>query len=87
MSVSLGKAARIVLSEDEEDDNHQDAPNKNTSDGEDEDAVGVPLSDQALELLHSEKALKSGYLLKKGEKRRVGLFPKWKRKVTNPIID
>lgn len=62
------------MSEDEDEDNYQDAPNKCTSDGEDEDAVGIPLSDQALELLHSEKALKSGYLLKKGEKRRVRAF-------------
>lgn len=41
------------------------------SDGDDEDGTGLPMSTQAIELLQTEKVLKSGYLLKKGEKRRV----------------
>lgn len=43
------------------------------SDGEDEDPALVP-SGKALELLQTEKVCHSGYLLKKGEKRRVRSF-------------
>lgn len=68
MSVSMGRTARIVTSESEEDDCPQDNNlNNGMSDADDEEAM--PTS--ALELLKTEKAIKSGYLLKKGEKRRV----------------
>ncbi|KAI8142672.1 hypothetical protein BJV82DRAFT_613837 [Fennellomyces sp. T-0311] len=75
MSVSMGKTTRIVLSEDEDDDYAPDALNKYLSDGEDDDPAAIPISGQALELLQTEKAVKSGYLLKKGEKRRT-----WKKR-------
>ncbi|KAI9489854.1 hypothetical protein BDB00DRAFT_841009 [Zychaea mexicana] len=76
MSVSMGKATRIVLSEDEEDDDYApDSLNKYLSDGEDDDPAAIPISGQALELLQTEKAIQSGYLLKKGEKRRT-----WKKR-------
>lgn len=62
-------SARIVLSDEED----EDALNKYTSDGDndDDDPITEPMSAEALELLQTEKVLKAGYLLKKGEKRRV----------------
>ncbi|KAF7729240.1 hypothetical protein EC973_004770 [Apophysomyces ossiformis] len=69
-SLSPKRTTRIVLSEDEDDDCTPDATNKYLSDGEDEDAAGLPVSDAAVELLQTEKTVKAGYLLKKGEKRR-----------------
>ena len=74
MSVSMGKATRIVLSEEDEEDDELYNNNKYISDGEDEDISAIPISGQALELLQTEKSVKSGYLLKKGEKRRVKLI-------------
>lgn len=69
-SHSQGKVTRIALSEDEEDDfDYQQHPNQYFSD--EDDPPALPISGQALELLQTEKAVKSGYLLKKGEKRRV----------------
>ncbi|KAI8885833.1 PH domain-like protein [Backusella circina FSU 941] len=67
------KTARIALSEDEDDDlgNLQ----KYVSDGDDDEQGTEPMSAEALELLSSEKVLKAGYLLKKGEKRRT-----WKKR-------
>lgn len=68
--MSTGKTARIVLSEDEDDDNSN---TRYLSDGDnDDDEPNLePMSAEALELLQTEKVLKAGYLLKKGEKRRV----------------
>lgn len=65
-------SARIVLSDEED----EDALNKYTSDGDndDDDPITEPMSAEALELLQTEKVLKAGYLLKKGEKRRVRFF-------------
>lgn len=62
-------STRIVLSDEED----EDGLNKYTSDGDidDEDPNVEPMSAEALELLQTEKVLKAGYLLKKGEKRRV----------------
>ncbi|KAG0170063.1 hypothetical protein DFQ28_002588 [Apophysomyces sp. BC1034] len=74
-SLSLRRTTRIVLSEDEDDDYTVDAANKYISDGEDDDPTGLPVSDAAVELLQTEKAVKAGYLLKKGEKRRT-----WKKR-------
>lgn len=54
------------MSEDEDEDDLKYA----MSDGEDEEAGYIP-SGKTLELLQTEKACYSGYLLKKGEKRRV----------------
>ncbi|KAG2219958.1 hypothetical protein INT45_002172 [Circinella minor] len=71
MSVSMGKATRIVLSEDEEEEEVDDEEEEE----EDDDIHGIPISGQALELLQTEKSVKSGYLLKKGEKRRT-----WKKR-------
>ncbi|KAI7876323.1 PH-domain-containing protein [Lichtheimia hyalospora FSU 10163] len=69
-----GKVTRIALSEDEEEDfDYQQHPNQYFSD--EDDPPALPISGQALELLQTEKAVKSGYLLKKGEKRRT-----WKRR-------
>jgi hypothetical protein len=68
--MSTTKTARIVLSEDEDDDNNH---TRYLSDGDndDDEANAEPMSAEALELLQTEKVLKAGYLLKKGEKRRV----------------
>ncbi|KAI9278934.1 hypothetical protein BDA99DRAFT_493496 [Phascolomyces articulosus] len=75
-SEHMGKTTRIVLSEDDEDDDYApDSFNKYLSDGEDDDPAAIPISGQALELLQTEKSVKSGYLLKKGEKRRT-----WKKR-------
>ncbi|CEG84531.1 hypothetical protein RMATCC62417_18320 [Rhizopus microsporus] len=68
-SALVGKSARVVLSEDEEEDSNQ----RYTSDGDDDEPGAEPMSAEALELLKTEKVLKAGYLLKKGEKRRVRL--------------
>lgn len=65
----VGKSARVVLSEDEEEDSNQ----KYASDGDDDEPGSEPMSAEALELLKTEKVFKAGYLLKKGEKRRVRL--------------
>lgn len=67
--MSLGRSARIVLSDEED----EDIPMRYTSDGDndDDDPITEPMSAEALELLQTEKVLKAGYLLKKGEKRRV----------------
>ncbi|RCH98440.1 hypothetical protein CU097_015397, partial [Rhizopus azygosporus] len=65
-SALVGKSARVVLSEDEEEDSNQ----RYTSDGDDDEPGAEPMSAEALELLKTEKVLKAGYLLKKGEKRR-----------------
>lgn len=67
--MSVGKSARIVLSDEED----EDTPMRYTSDGDndDDDPITEPMSAEALELLQTEKVLKAGYLLKKGEKRRV----------------
>lgn len=68
---------RIALSdEDDDDDDLYDdevdlAPgqvNRYGSDGEEDDPV---IPEQALELLKLEQVIRSGYILKKGEKRRV----------------
>ncbi|ORX54949.1 PH domain-like protein [Hesseltinella vesiculosa] len=67
---SVPKTAHIMLSEDEEEDD----PRYGASDGEDEDPASMP-TDQALELLQTEKVCHAGYLLKKGEKRRT-----WKKR-------
>ncbi|KAI8090497.1 hypothetical protein BDF21DRAFT_357069 [Thamnidium elegans] len=66
-------STRIVLSDEED----EDGLNKYTSDGDndDDDPVTEPMSAEALELLKTEKVLKAGYLLKKGEKRRT-----WKKR-------
>lgn len=65
MSTSNTKNARIVMSEDEDDNRLSDGDN-------DDDEQNIePMSAEALELLETEKVLKAGYLLKKGEKRRV----------------
>ena len=65
MSTSNTKNARIVMSEDEDDNRLSDGDN-------DDDEQNIePVSAEALELLETEKVLKAGYLLKKGEKRRV----------------
>lgn len=65
MSTSNTKNARIVMSEDEHDNRLSDGDN-------DDDEQNIePMSAEALELLETEKVLKAGYLLKKGEKRRV----------------
>ncbi|CAO3597753.1 unnamed protein product [Absidia cylindrospora] len=58
------------MSEDEDDEDLKYA----MSDGEDEEPGYIP-SGRALELLQTEKACYSGYLLKKGEKRRT-----WKKR-------
>jgi hypothetical protein len=65
-----GRTTRIVLSEDEDDDNNN---TRYLSDGDndDDEPNPEPMSAEALELLQTEKVLKAGYLLKKGEKRRV----------------
>lgn len=65
MSSSNTKSARIVLSEDEDDHRLSDGDN------DDDEQNMEPMSAEALELLETEKVLKAGYLLKKGEKRRV----------------
>ncbi|KAI8334606.1 hypothetical protein BC941DRAFT_431668 [Chlamydoabsidia padenii] len=62
--------SQIVISEDEDDEDLRYA----MSDGEDEDAGYIP-SGKTLELLQTEKACYSGYLMKKGEKRRT-----WKKR-------
>lgn len=69
---------RIALSDEEEeydDDLYDDEvdlasgqANRYGSDGEDDDPV---IPEQALELLKLEQVIRSGYILKKGEKRRV----------------
>ncbi|KAI9311475.1 hypothetical protein BX666DRAFT_1995496 [Dichotomocladium elegans] len=66
-------ALHITLREDEEDRHTLENIGKYISDGDDDDAV--PISGQALELLQTEKTVKAGYLMKKGEKRR-----NWKRR-------
>ncbi|RUO95886.1 hypothetical protein BC936DRAFT_143013, partial [Jimgerdemannia flammicorona] len=54
----------IVFSEDEDEEiGHRG----NDSNDEDEDEIDGP---EAADLLQNEKAIKSGYLLKKGERRR-----------------
>lgn len=67
---------RIALS-DEEDDDYDDClyddeasgqVNRYGSDGEEDEPV---IPEQALELLKMEQVIRSGYILKKGEKRRV----------------
>ncbi|KAI7893429.1 uncharacterized protein EV154DRAFT_152232 [Mucor mucedo] len=65
-------SARLVLSDEEDED-----ANKYISDGDndDDDHITEPMSAEALELLQTEKVLKAGYLLKKGEKRRT-----WKKR-------
>lgn len=70
--MSFGRSARIVLSDEED----EDTPMRYTSDGDndDDDPITEPMSAEALELLQTEKVLKAGYLLKKGEKRRVSLL-------------
>ncbi|KAI8331326.1 hypothetical protein BC941DRAFT_438865 [Chlamydoabsidia padenii] len=70
-SVNRHVTHSIVMSEDEED---EDDYKYTMSDGEDEDLGFVP-SGKALALLQTEKACYSGYLLKKGEKRRT-----WKKR-------
>lgn len=62
-------STRILLSDEED----EDGLNKYASDGDndDDDPNVEPMSAEALELLKTEKVLKAGYLLKKGEKRRV----------------
>lgn len=72
-SMSFGRSARIVLSDEED----EDTPMRYTSDGDndDDDPITEPMSAEALELLQTEKVLKAGYLLKKGEKRRT-----WKKR-------
>ncbi|KAL0084053.1 hypothetical protein J3Q64DRAFT_1476318 [Phycomyces blakesleeanus] len=68
------RTARIVLSDDEDEDHH-DNPNRFLSDGEEDDPPALPVSDDAVELLKNEKVVLSGYLRKKGEKRRT-----WKKR-------
>ncbi|GAA5798581.1 hypothetical protein HPULCUR_003986 [Helicostylum pulchrum] len=65
-------STRFVLSDEEDEDGL-----KYTSDGDnDDDEPNIePMSAEALELLKTEKVLKAGYLLKKGEKRRT-----WKKR-------
>ncbi|KAL9541720.1 hypothetical protein MBANPS3_008960 [Mucor bainieri] len=69
LSSSNTKSARIVLSEDEDDHRLSDGDN------DDDEQNMEPMSAEALELLETEKVLKAGYLLKKGEKRRT-----WKKR-------
>ncbi|ORZ23580.1 hypothetical protein BCR42DRAFT_405055 [Absidia repens] len=71
-SSSAIHTAPIVMSEDEDDEDPKYAVSD--GDGEDEDAGYIP-SGKTLELLQTEKACYSGYLLKKGEKRRT-----WKKR-------
>lgn len=66
---TTGRSARIVLS-DEEDEIRYASDN----DIDDDEPAAEPMSAEALELLQTEKVLKSGYLLKKGEKRRVRIL-------------
>ncbi|KAI8375412.1 hypothetical protein EDC96DRAFT_497213 [Choanephora cucurbitarum] len=76
-SVANTKPNRLVLSEDEDEENIISNNQKYVSDGDNDDDEPViePVSAEALELLKAEKVLKSGYLLKKGEKRRT-----WKKR-------
>ncbi|KAI7866276.1 hypothetical protein BDF14DRAFT_1816119 [Spinellus fusiger] len=69
------RTARIVMSDDDDEDYHHDPLHRYLSDGEEDDPSAVPLSEQAVELLKTEKVVNSGYLLKKGEKRRT-----WKKR-------
>jgi hypothetical protein len=56
-----------MLSEDEEEEGEEEENIKS-----DDDEPGTePVSAEAMELLQTEKVFKTGYLLKKGEKRRV----------------
>ncbi|CEP12003.1 hypothetical protein [Parasitella parasitica] len=71
MAPSNPKSARIVLSEDEDEQRVSDGD----GDNDDDEQIMEPMSAEALELLETEKVLKSGYLLKKGEKRRT-----WKKR-------
>ncbi|KAI8094839.1 uncharacterized protein B0P05DRAFT_568082 [Gilbertella persicaria] len=78
ISQQIPKSNKFVLSEDEEEDNsNNNNNNKYLSDGDndDDEHITEPVSAEALELLKTEKVLKSGYLLKKGEKRRT-----WKKR-------
>ncbi|KAI9027607.1 hypothetical protein CLU79DRAFT_717107 [Phycomyces nitens] len=67
------RTARIVLSDDEDEDHHDTL--RYLSDGEEDDPPALPVSDDAVELLKNEKVILSGYLRKKGEKRRT-----WKKR-------
>ncbi|KAI8642214.1 hypothetical protein BD408DRAFT_416982 [Parasitella parasitica] len=71
MAPSNPKSARLVLSEDEDDQRLSDGD----CDNDDDEQIMEPMSAEALELLETEKVLKAGYLLKKGEKRRT-----WKKR-------
>jgi hypothetical protein len=64
--MSTGRSARIVLSDEEDEIRYI-----SDGDNDDDEPVAEPVSAEALELLQTEKVLKAGYLLKKGEKRRV----------------
>ncbi|KAG0739193.1 hypothetical protein G6F57_005718 [Rhizopus arrhizus] len=67
----VGKSARVMLSEDEEEEGEEEENIKS-----DDDEPGTePVSAEAMELLQTEKVFKTGYLLKKGEKRR-----RWKKR-------
>ncbi|KAI9473457.1 MAG: hypothetical protein EXX96DRAFT_578041 [Benjaminiella poitrasii] len=68
-----GRLNRIVLSEDEDEDNN--IKYVSDDDNDDDEPTIEPMSAEALQLLQTEKVLKSSYLLKKGEKRRT-----WKKR-------